>query len=418
MGTSCFYCGKTVNSKGYRCFHKFPKDPKQKELWLHHMGLEADFEISKESRLCSDHFLNNCFTKNNNDRMRLLSACVPTVFGRFHLKCLCCDNIKRRGSDKSFRKFPVKNEVLLKKWKEAIGIENLYPDERSLICDDHFKRTCFYLGANGYVGLKSNAVPTIFLKSSSEETDGSNKETDGLIKESEVTLSNASNENFSLTSKRNSENSILTIKNRKRSSAEELPDPKHLKLIEDEGSKSVIYEIDSLNNTDISHYQEEDNTTVEATASDTSIKYCDEERSYLLFCFILSLIVWLFAFVLPNLRTKISKSVDSKVIDNEAESPNISEKLSSQSVEKAPKVPSTLGRIDILKHDHHYSATPIDFKRRYHLVRRKLKKVRTLSKAQTQHIVRLKRKIAALSEIVSKLHLIRTGNKNRTSLNS
>lgn len=62
----------------------------------------------------------------------------------------------------------MKNAVLLKKWIDAIGIENLYPNERSLICDDHFEKSCFYSGNNGYVGLKPNSFPTIFLISSSE----------------------------------------------------------------------------------------------------------------------------------------------------------------------------------------------------------------------------------------------------------
>ena len=55
--------------------------------------------------------------------------------------------------------------ILLKKWLENIGRENFYPNERSLICDAHFEKTCFYSGSLGYSHLKANAYPTIFSTS-------------------------------------------------------------------------------------------------------------------------------------------------------------------------------------------------------------------------------------------------------------
>lgn len=73
-------------------------------------------------------------------------------------------------------------------------------------------------------------------------------ETNGLTEERNVKLSHASNENCNLASQRNSESSILPMENRKRVSTEELPDSKHLKLIEDEGSNSIICESVSLDN--------------------------------------------------------------------------------------------------------------------------------------------------------------------------
>ena len=54
---------------------------------------------------------------------------------------------------------------MLKKWLEAMDLKDFTPNEKSLLCDDHFERNCFRLkGRNQNVlALKANAIPTIFL---------------------------------------------------------------------------------------------------------------------------------------------------------------------------------------------------------------------------------------------------------------
>ncbi|XP_043472696.1 THAP domain-containing protein 1-like isoform X3 [Leptopilina heterotoma] len=165
----CLFCGKK-EAKGVS-FHKFPRRTELCQMWIKNMGFDENFEITAHNRLCSDHFNETCFTKETNERERIHSESIPTKFGRYYLQCICCSNVKRIGCNIIFRKFPFKNRNLLKIWIEKIGLENFCPNERSLICDEHFTEHCFYKRKEGGLILKSNAFPTLFSSNMLNDTD-------------------------------------------------------------------------------------------------------------------------------------------------------------------------------------------------------------------------------------------------------
>ena len=223
--------------------------------------------------------------------------------------------------------------------------------------------------------------------------------------------------NESYERQRNRETSVSPVKNKKRFSTEELPDPKHLKLMEPEGKCYLVicrYFQNSLIKSsciilDNRHSQDEDDTTAECIADK---RYYSEDRTYISFCFILSLFFWLVAFLIPNLGVKTSSRADSKATDNGAECLSTSEDI--KNTKKAsvvphsaehvmPIFPDTPQRVNILKHDHHYDITPTSLNRRYLAVRRKLKRFQIESKVQKEHIRRLKKTVSTLTEIVSEL---------------
>ncbi|XP_043472695.1 THAP domain-containing protein 1-like isoform X2 [Leptopilina heterotoma] len=144
-------------------------------MWIKNMGFDENFEITAHNRLCSDHFNETCFTKETNERERIHSESIPTKFGRYYLQCICCSNVKRIGCNIIFRKFPFKNRNLLKIWIEKIGLENFCPNERSLICDEHFTEHCFYKRKEGGLILKSNAFPTLFSSNMLNDSSCSNE---------------------------------------------------------------------------------------------------------------------------------------------------------------------------------------------------------------------------------------------------
>lgn len=73
-------------------------------MWLKNMGVGENFNIKPNSRLCSDHFDDTCFTKETNENKKIHSNSVPSKFDASTLKCVCCDNVKRSRSDVHFRR--------------------------------------------------------------------------------------------------------------------------------------------------------------------------------------------------------------------------------------------------------------------------------------------------------------------------
>lgn len=74
-------------------------------MWLKNMGVDENFNVKPNSRLCSDHFNDTDFTKETNEVKRIHSNSVPSTFNTSSLnKCVCCDNIKRLRCTIHFRK--------------------------------------------------------------------------------------------------------------------------------------------------------------------------------------------------------------------------------------------------------------------------------------------------------------------------
>ncbi|XP_076465863.1 uncharacterized protein LOC143297409 isoform X2 [Babylonia areolata] len=59
-------------------FHKFPRDPTQREEWVKAVKRE-NFKVSKFSRLCSSHFEESCLDRTG-QTVRLRENAVPTIF--------------------------------------------------------------------------------------------------------------------------------------------------------------------------------------------------------------------------------------------------------------------------------------------------------------------------------------------------
>lgn len=63
-----------------------------------------------------------------------------------------------------FRRFPFKNEDLLKVWIDNIGLRDFCPDERSPIAMKILRNTFYKRKTGGFI-LKSSAFPTVFSES-------------------------------------------------------------------------------------------------------------------------------------------------------------------------------------------------------------------------------------------------------------
>ncbi|KAL5239476.1 hypothetical protein ACI65C_006886 [Semiaphis heraclei] len=84
MPNVCCFCKKAQGSLDHAVsFHRFPKDPIQRNIWLQNCKLENTARIEHKT-LCSDHFNSSCYISNTN---RLLKNAVPTIFpgGEEHL---------------------------------------------------------------------------------------------------------------------------------------------------------------------------------------------------------------------------------------------------------------------------------------------------------------------------------------------
>ncbi|XP_036142965.1 THAP domain-containing protein 5-like isoform X2 [Monomorium pharaonis] len=159
----CVYCGKGSENK-QRTFHRFPNKEKYSQLfekWIKNMNLDLNIRISKDSRLCSDHFEKKHFYVENKNTY-LKSGSVPTIFNKYKSECAIC-KVKKGTDLRSFHKFPVNNSQLLNKWLSYIKMENFYPTIQDLICSIHFEENCFLRhGQKKTLRLKKNAIPTIF----------------------------------------------------------------------------------------------------------------------------------------------------------------------------------------------------------------------------------------------------------------
>ena len=77
-------------------------------------------------------------------------------------------SILKRNVCFMLRRFPLKDVALMRKWLIQIRMEDFVPSTKSIICSNHFEKSCFY--RRGRILLKTDAVPTIFLPESREGT--------------------------------------------------------------------------------------------------------------------------------------------------------------------------------------------------------------------------------------------------------
>lgn len=76
----------------------------------------------------------------------------------------CTNNdIKPECAGKSFFKFPMTSEYILKAWLLNIRRKDFVPNKTSLLCSDHFTEDCFrFENFTNRRLLKPGAIPTIF----------------------------------------------------------------------------------------------------------------------------------------------------------------------------------------------------------------------------------------------------------------
>nr|XP_012225713.1 PREDICTED: THAP domain-containing protein 5-like [Linepithema humile] len=160
MVSSCTYCGSKQGIEG-RTHHKFPlKDKEILQLWLQNMNLGSKFVPKNHSLLCSDHFEKKCFQEGTNKKCLRIGS-IPTLFGEYKSVCVYCHAVKGHDKKRSFRKFPLHNSELLEKWVAAMKLKDFIPNEKSLLCSDHFDEKCLRSSGRGLI-LKANAVPNLF----------------------------------------------------------------------------------------------------------------------------------------------------------------------------------------------------------------------------------------------------------------
>ena len=89
-------------------WHSYPLAPERKQLleqWIHNVGRD-NFHPTKTSKLCSEHFREDCFVKDmfekitgqkkgTRKRTSLVAECVPTVFQQRALLSSGQDKINR-----------------------------------------------------------------------------------------------------------------------------------------------------------------------------------------------------------------------------------------------------------------------------------------------------------------------------------
>jgi hypothetical protein len=76
-------------------FFKLPKTPERRDQWLRRIGRDSEFEPSRDTAVCSDHFASDCFVADSlpeslshgggleySRRRKLASGAVPTLFKR------------------------------------------------------------------------------------------------------------------------------------------------------------------------------------------------------------------------------------------------------------------------------------------------------------------------------------------------
>ena len=126
--------------------------------WSGHLSSRKNTPISPHRRhysqsglhYCTSKILHkhNCNSQPYNNWNRSTWYVLKTgIFGRN-----VCVTVQR---------FPLKDEELLRKWLVGMRMEDFVPSTKSILCSDHFDKSCFF--HRGNIRLKSDAVPTIFL---------------------------------------------------------------------------------------------------------------------------------------------------------------------------------------------------------------------------------------------------------------
>ncbi|XP_043469283.1 THAP domain-containing protein 3-like isoform X2 [Leptopilina heterotoma] len=184
MVRKCIYCGEPQVADVDRSFHKFPwNDEKLLEKWIENIKLGPNFKPSKLARLCSDHFEEECLSKEI--KGTLLSGSIPTKFKTYKSSCIYCHEVKGVNKKRSYRKFPFENPILLQKWLSAMNLKDVKVTKRSLLCSDHFENTCFRKTGKHLI-LKSDAVPSLFARSNDVETHNAQKSFNTILNNNNI----------------------------------------------------------------------------------------------------------------------------------------------------------------------------------------------------------------------------------------
>ncbi|XP_033101509.1 THAP domain-containing protein 1-like [Anneissia japonica] len=77
-----------------------------------------------------------------------------------------CHNTRKNNKDVTYHRLPLKKQEteILKKWLQALKLENPPVNEHSAVCSLHFEASCFKpYGNKGLMTLKDDAIPTLHL---------------------------------------------------------------------------------------------------------------------------------------------------------------------------------------------------------------------------------------------------------------
>ncbi|XP_051170423.1 uncharacterized protein LOC127287494 [Leptopilina boulardi] len=336
----CAYCGKK-DARGVS-FHKFPTRLELRQKWLKNMGFDENFELTLNTRLCGDHFDEKCFSKATNDQERIHSESIPTIFDRYYLKCISCNNVKKIGCNVNFRKFPFKNDKLLKVWIKNIGLENFYPNDRSLICDEHFEDHCFYKRKTGGQILKQNAIPTLFFPYILK----------GSVRSYKIVQPNAESTSLKINSV--NQNEIRVSADKHSCLLENIQNDKRFKSSKNAESNSI---------------------EAYSNRQDEIAGILTNKRSY----------------SLENMQNAESFNSD---LESFVASPSTPNNQRTHDRETTPQ------QIASLNHDHQYNSSSKSLVKQYNEMRQKLQRSMTTSKMQKQVIKRLRKKVSNLREII------------------
>ncbi|XP_063307562.1 THAP domain-containing protein 2 [Pelobates fuscus] len=74
--------------------------------------------------------------------------------------CVVCGAVMRRGSGRSFHRFP-NDPVKRSKWVCLTGREHFIPNKETVLCSDHFEDHCFDRTGQT-IRLREDSMPTLF----------------------------------------------------------------------------------------------------------------------------------------------------------------------------------------------------------------------------------------------------------------
>ncbi|XP_063041484.1 THAP domain-containing protein 1 B-like [Engraulis encrasicolus] len=65
-----------------KSFHRFPVSHHTRRAWIAKIkrDIGPHFQITENTRVCGDHFTEDCFIKTGTGKMKLQAGTVPTVF--------------------------------------------------------------------------------------------------------------------------------------------------------------------------------------------------------------------------------------------------------------------------------------------------------------------------------------------------